>query len=81
MSYESPTDDDMRTLRLAVSDPGAFLRRGNNYTEPLPSWIARAIVLAGWRPVAAPSYLLQEDARRGAWGDGEQSEDATGGEQ
>lgn len=30
-------------LRLAIADPGAFVTRGDNYTELLPSWQARAV--------------------------------------
>lgn len=34
-----------RTLRLgtAVWDPGAVLKRGDNYDEPLPNWQTRAV--------------------------------------
>jgi hypothetical protein len=28
----------------AIADPGAFVRRGDNYEEPIPSWSARAVL-------------------------------------
>jgi hypothetical protein len=41
----SPTRDVMLAqIRLRISDPGAFLPRGDNYTEPVPAWSARAVM-------------------------------------
>lgn len=44
-----PTLDDPGTLALirrAIADPGQFVVRGDNYTEPLISWSARAVQAA-----------------------------------
>jgi len=50
-----PPAEELRTLRLAVSDPGAFLPRNG---LPLVAWQARAAWAAGFRRTAP--------ARRGA---------------
>jgi hypothetical protein len=42
----SPTRDVMLAqVRLRISDPGAFTPRGDDYTEPIPAWSARAVLL------------------------------------
>lgn len=33
-----------RRIRFAIGDPGAILPRGDNYTEPLHAWQARAVM-------------------------------------
>lgn len=39
------TDDELRRLiTAAIADPGAFVPRGDDYTEPIPSWGARAVM-------------------------------------
>lgn len=38
--------DPMKKIRLAISDPGAFTARGDNYEEPLVQWQARALMAA-----------------------------------
>lgn len=38
--------DSLRSLRLAISDPGAFLARGDNYQESLLDWQVRAVTVA-----------------------------------
>ncbi len=47
---DEATEDEVRQLLLAISDPGAFVKRGDDYAEPIPAWSARAVVAAGWRP-------------------------------
>lgn len=37
---------DVDLIRRAISDPGQFLPRGDNYTEAIPAWSARAVVAA-----------------------------------
>jgi hypothetical protein len=37
---------DEALIRRAICDPGQFLPRGADYTEPIPSWSARAVVAA-----------------------------------
>lgn len=39
-------DDDLREIRTRIADPGHFLPRGDDYTEPITSWSARAV--AAW---------------------------------
>lgn len=55
MTGDSPSrtsiEDLLSTIRTAISDPGQFVRRANNYTEPVPAWAARA-VLACLPPIA-----------------------------
>jgi hypothetical protein len=50
MTAYEPTTAEARQLHLAISDPGAFVKRGDNYDEPIPDWQTRAVVAAGWRP-------------------------------
>lgn len=42
----STLDDKRRALRLAISDPGAYTPRGDNYNEHLLDWQVRAVALA-----------------------------------
>ena len=35
---------DRDAIRLAISDPGSFVGRGDNYTESIPSWQTRAVL-------------------------------------
>lgn len=51
-----PADDELRQLRLAISDPGAFVQRAGGHTESLPSWQSRAVLAAGWRPMEDARY-------------------------
>lgn len=37
---------DLPLIRRAICDPGQFLPRGDDYTEPITSWSARAVVAA-----------------------------------
>jgi hypothetical protein len=36
----------LQLLRRAFFDPGAFVPRGDDYSEPLPAWAARAAMAA-----------------------------------
>ena len=48
-----PDDEDLRALRLAINDPGAFGRRKlRPEPERLVEWQARAVRAAGWAPTA-----------------------------
>lgn len=55
--------EDLAALRLAISDPGKYVRRGDpqpdgssNFSEPLVAWQARAVWAAGFRlPTVARS--------------------------
>lgn len=38
------SEDLVARIRLAVSDPGTFVSRGDDYREPVPAWSARAVV-------------------------------------
>lgn len=44
-----PPADELRALRLAISDPGHFLPRNG---LPVVAWSARAVYLAGFRRIA-----------------------------
>lgn len=64
------TPDVERVIRKAIHDPGQHVPRGDNYTEPLPSWQAREVVAA----LTAAGYLLvravtpeEEQADTAAW--------------
>lgn len=46
-----PDSPEWRRLGLALADPGAFVRRGDNYRESLVSWQLRAVLAAGFRAV------------------------------
>lgn len=39
-----PKNDFERRIRFAISDPGAFLPRGDDYTESIPNWGMRAVM-------------------------------------
>lgn len=51
--HERIADWDLdRRIRLAISDPGAFLPRGGDYTEAIPSWSGRAVMTVMQRELA-----------------------------
>lgn len=74
----SPITDDMaRRIVQAIADPGHFLKRGDDYTEPIPSWSGRAVVqvLNEWLADASvgcaattgtPVEVTDDMVRRGA---------------
>ena len=57
----SDNPDMAKAVRLAVWDPGAILPRGDDYTEPVASWQARAVLEAVRRFIAAPAVLDDSD--------------------
>lgn len=75
VSEQTPdiTDEFANRICLAVSDPGAFLKRGDDYTEPIYRWSARAVQqvisewLAGRAVVALPDPKERDEEDDPLW--------------
>lgn len=63
LSSGSITDELHRKILQAVADPGHFLKRGGDYTEPIPEWSARAVahVLDEWMAGRTVVHLPEPD--------------------
>lgn len=67
------TDDMARKIVQAIADPGHFLKRGDDYTEPIPAWSGRAVVhvLNEWLEQREDAALLAVAEARSAADTGE----------
>ena len=60
----STVDDKRRATRLAISDPGAYTPRGDNYNEHLLDWQVRAVALALEAKPVVHDVTVEQERRR-----------------